>query len=136
MTTYALNAPNAVDVVISWLRPRGQPCYATRKQGAPLPYRLVTRVAGSDAELYADDAVISVHTFADTYTDASDYADAGHVQMLSLANDPSQSITLSDSSVMSVQYLDVVQKPIHLDYEEPDVYRFVARYKVGIALTF
>ena len=136
MTTYAVTAPNAVEVVIAWLRPLGQPCYAVRKQGDPLPYRLINRVAGSDAELYADDAVISVHTFADTYTDASDYADAGHQQMLLLANDPSVVITLSTGATATVQYVDSVQKPIHLDYEEPDTYRFVARYRVGVALHF
>jgi hypothetical protein len=134
--SYALSAPNAVDVVISWLRPLGQPTYAVRKQGDPLPYRLVTRVAGSDASMYADDAVVSIHTFADTYTDASDYADAGHRRMLLLAIDPTAAITLSDNTVVSVQYAESVQNPIHLDYEEPDIYRFVARYRVGVALHF
>ena len=134
--TYALTAPNAVEVVIAWLRPLGQPCYAVRKQGDPLPYRLINRVAGSDSELYADDAVISVHTFATTYTDASDYADAGHQRMLLLANDPNASITLSTGATVWVQYVESIQKPIHLDYEEPDTYRFIARYKVGVALTF
>jgi len=134
--TYALSAPNAVEVAIAWLRPLGQPCYAVRKQGDPLPYRLISRVAGSDVELYADDAVLSVHTFADTYTDASDFADAGHRRMLLLANDPLATVTLSDGSTVSVQYVETVQKPIHLDYEEPDIYRFIARYKLGVALSF
>lgn len=130
---YALDAPNAVEFIIAWLRPLGDPCNATRMEGDPLPYRMVTRVAGEDDhDKFSDDAVVSVHTFAATFPAASDAADMTHRRIMVLIDDPNNDVTLIDNTIANAEYVETLQKPIHVDYEDPDVIRFVARYRLGL----
>lgn len=134
---YVPKPPNAVDFVISWLRPIGDPCEAVKLQtDAVYPFRMVNRPPGTAderMELIADDALISVHTFASTWSAASDAADITHERMLVLVNDPTVTVTLFDGTPANAQYVTTAQLPAHVDYEEPDVWRFVSRYKLGLA---
>lgn len=122
--------PDVQRVVCVWLRPLGRAA-TQRLAGDPLPFRLVNRVAGADDHLQGIDiAVISVHTFA-TRADAIDEANLTHQRMLYLARHPFTNIELSTGTA-NINFCETVEKPIHQDYGDPNLTRYVARYRIGL----
>lgn len=127
-------APSAELVVVSWLRPLGR-AGTRRRAGDPIPFRLVTRVAGTDnPDVGIDTAVVSVHTFADSPENAIDESSRTHRRMSVLTRNPLTTITLRGSGeVMAVDYCRTVMSPIEVEYDDPNVTRYVARYEIGLS---
>ncbi|AXQ64922.1 head-tail adaptor [Mycobacterium phage ThetaBob] len=124
--------PNAELVVVAWLTPLGRTALR-RKAGDPVPFRLVTRVAGGDdPEIGIDTATVSVHTFASTPEAAVTESDRTHRRMSILTVDPLTEITMLGSGlVVNVDYCRTLMRPTRVDYEDPNVIRYVARYEIG-----
>lgn len=131
--SFAFAPPDVEEFVISWLAPLGPAgsAGAERPSGAVLPYRMVTRVAGTD-DLFFDDPVVSVHTFAATRTAAADAAKVTHLRMLVLINDPLTDVTMFDGSLANADHVETVEKPYWVDYKDVAIRRYVARYRLGL----
>lgn len=125
-------APDVQRVVVAWLRPLGR-AGTQRLSGDPLPFRLVTRVAGADDPFEGfDEAVVSVHTFA-TRDTATDETNKTHQRMLWLQRHPFTNIELLGSGVVAnVNFCDTVEKPTLQDYGDPNLLRYVGRYRIGL----
>lgn len=124
--------PNAESVTVAWLSELG-PASIVRKAGDPLPFRLVTRVAGADDGYELDRAVVSVHTFATTMSNAAREADKTHRRMLYLAQNPLTDIVLPGNRVANVTFCQTFQSPNPLDYGDEQIERYVARYRLGLS---
>jgi hypothetical protein len=132
---YGYAPPNSVAFVIAHLLPLAQTTspedsVAARRwsTGMALPYRAVTRVAGTDDQI-SDFPVIRVHTFARDYTSAAREADRTHRRMLVLADDPLYDVTMPGGITANCASLTVLSGPREEDYAaESVVVRFVAEY--------
>lgn len=126
------DAPDVQRVIVAWLRPLGR-CGTQRLAGDPLPFRLVTRVAGADDHIEGIDvAVVSVHTFATRET-ATDETHTTHQRMLYLQRNPFTDIELLGSGVVAnINFCQTVEKPTLVDYGDPNLLRHVGRYRVGL----
>jgi len=137
MTAETLEAapPNAEEVVVAWLSDLGR-AGVLRRPTDELPFRLVHRVSGADdvSEGY-DEAVVSVHTFAASMPGAIEAADATHQRMMYLAKNSLTNIELSDGTVANVDYCRTEEKPTYEDFKDPTVFRYVARYRLGLSFT-
>lgn len=128
------SAPAAERVVSAWLAPwkRG----TRRLSGDAVPYRLIHTVAGVDnPETGLTEAVVSIHTFASTPEAAILESDKTHRRMLLLANNPLANITISTGQVVCVDYVKTAMLPTQVDYDDPNVIRYVARYDIGLSYT-
>ena len=130
--------PNAEAFVIAWLKPLagGVNKVGVKRwaAGDPLPYRLVTRIAGADDGYSIDNPVVSVHTFAANDTDARREADLTHRRMMLLAYDPTHGVTMADNSTAFCEFLETVEGPREEPYSaESVVARLVARYRLGLS---
>lgn len=125
-------APDVQRVVVAWLRPLGR-AGTQRLPTDALPFRLVTRIAGADDHIEGIDvAVVSVHTFATRET-ATDEANTTHERMLYLQRHPFTDIELLGSGVTAnVNFCETVEKPTYVDYGDPNLLRYVARYRIGL----
>jgi len=133
MTVFGAAPPNAEETVVAWLAELGR-VGVLRTPADPLPFRLVHRISGADVlETGSDDAVLSVHTFADTMTGAAGEADRTHQRMLLLALESMTNIELSDGTIANIDYCETVEKPTYQDWNDPTVFRYVARYRVGFS---
>lgn len=109
---------------------------STRMPDNPkLPFVLVQRVAGGD-DWIVDTATISVHSFANTQTAASDTARSIHHAMRQLrAKTP---ITVGNAVVTPYGPVRVEQTPIFLEWQPEGggtvLSRYVARYIVALRL--
>lgn len=123
--------PSVIEFVIAWLLPLGDPTGVgmDRPSGAVLPYRMVTRVDSQDDRL-TDSSIVSIHTFADSMTDAETAARATHARMTAL--DPRVAVTLPSGGTASADYFRVTQGPIWADYEDNTIRRFIARYEIDL----
>jgi hypothetical protein len=127
---YAFAPPDVEELVVAWLAPLG-PVSVERPAGAPLPFRMVNRVAGANADLISDDPVVSVHTFAATRTAAKTEARITHRRMMVLANNPMINIVMP-SGTGNVEYLETFESPYWVDYLDKTISRYVARYRLGL----
>lgn len=100
----------------------------------PLPFVLVTRVAGGD-DWIMDYATVQVDSFGTDQDSASDTARAVHHAMRQLHAKTSVTV---DSAVWSINQLMVEQTPLYLEYQESGggavSDRYVARYRLDIRL--
>ncbi|MBY0461524.1 MAG: hypothetical protein K2V38_29765 [Gemmataceae bacterium] len=132
---YANAAPNSVAFVMAHLLPlapgpnRYDYVAANRwAAGMPLPYRAVERVDG-DTDIVADYPAIKVHTFAKTYTEASNEADRTHQRMLILLDDPLYDVVMPGGRIANCNSLTVLRGPEESEYPASSVVkRFVAEY--------
>lgn len=126
------SAPSIELVLTTWLSTLGK-ASTRRKAKDPLPHRLVSRVAGSDTpEVAQDVAVVSVHTFAESPEAAVIESEKTHRRMLELALDPLTEIALPGGVKVGIDYCSTVMKPVEVDYQDPNVVRYVGRYEVGL----
>lgn len=101
-----------------------------------LPFILVQRVAGDD-DYIVDYPTISVHSFAEDQTAASDVARQAHHLMRQLrAKTP---VTMPDNSVVTPYGLTKTeQTPIYVEWEPGGggavMDRYVARYRISLRL--
>lgn len=132
-------APSVERVVVAWLKPLGR-TGTRRKAGDPVPFRLVHRVAGSDDPVVGIDvASVSVHSFGAGDVEALAEAERSHRRMNVLSINPMTTISNSDilgvGVVVNVDYCIPRMAPTQVDYEDPAVVRYVARYEIGISYT-
>lgn len=125
---------SGIELIINWLKPLGE-VGAQRAPGAPLPFRLVQCVAGTDDKV-VDSAIYQIDTFAATFEQAEAQALLTHERMLTLGPPlaPQQRVTISTGTA----YIDSVvtsQRPTWLQFTEAAaIFRFVARYQVDIRM--
>lgn len=125
---------SGIELIINWLKPLGE-VGAQRGPGAPLPFRLVQRVAGSDDKV-VDSGIYQVDTFATTFDQCEALAFLTHERMLRLGPPlaPQQRVTISTGTVF-VDSVTTSQSPAWLQYTDAaPVVRFVARYAVDIRM--
>ena len=127
---YNFVPPDVEEFTIAWLAPLG-PAGAERPAGAALPYRMVNRITGAD-DLISDDPVISVHTFGASRAAAKTAAKITHRRMLLLAYDPMNDVTLAGSVLANCEYLETVEGPRWEFYQDNTIWRYVARYRLGL----
>lgn len=131
---YGQGPPNATDFVIAWLAPLSTAgaVGAKRPEGAVLPYRMVNRVTGTDDGISVDVAVVSVHTFAATDGEAKREADTTQQRMSLLVADPLNDVAMHDNSIANAAWVETVEYPHKQDYADPNIVRYVARYRLGL----
>lgn len=125
---------SGIELIISWLKPLGE-VGAQRSPGAPLPFRLVQCVAGSDDKV-VDSGIYQIDTFASTFEAAEFQALRTHERMLQLGPPlaPQQRVTISTGTVF-IDSVTTSQRPTWLQFTEAaPVARFVARYAVDIRM--
>lgn len=96
----------------------------------PLPYILVQRIAGGD-DYITDSATIQVDSFAITQTAASDIAREVNHAMHCLSP---KTIVVVNGVQTSMNHIEFEQTPIFLDFEDPVVFRYVARYVIDVRI--
>lgn len=136
---YTADAPNAVLVMLAWLEPLGGAFGQTRYEDGPLPYRQVNRIGTGTDDNYvlADEALVSIHIFGDAKTPESrsaalHEADRTHKRMLLMKYDLPE-VTMPDSTLACLDFLDVVEKPSLQDYKDDRIARYVGRYQYGMS---
>lgn len=126
-------AADPVDVLIAWLLPLGLPTWPKHPTNSELPYVIVNRISGgADENQFTDDAVVSVHWIGKDYQQARDAARDGdrRIDLLARHLEP---LSIPSGLTVAIEYLDTFQKPIHVDYGDTALARFVARYSLGLS---
>lgn len=127
---------DAEEIVVAWLAPVLRSA-VRRRATDPLPFALIRCVVDTDdVDASFTTSIVSVHTLGDaTIANAeaacADQAKTNHRRIIYLARNPLADIVLADSRVANVNYLETVQKPIWVDYENEQILRKVARYRIG-----
>lgn len=130
----SLSVPNAVAFMLAHLAPLG-PGNLTRDDSDPLPFRQVNRIDGADdLYLFCDNAILSVHTFADSITAAHHEAEITHRRILLLATELVD-VPLATGGVANVDDLVVQSRPRLSDYRADGVFRMKAVYELSLAFT-
>jgi len=130
-------APEDVEqLVIAWLTPLRR-CGAERRSNDPLPFTLVTHVAGAeDEQISTAEPIVSVHTLCDKSLGlkaAAAECKLTHRRMLYLAQHISD-IPLLNARLVNIDYITVVESP-RWEYYSDLILRKVARYAVGLTYT-
>lgn len=127
------SAPPVELVVSAWLHPwkRG----TQRIAGDPLPYRLIHAVAGSDSVSGVSTSTVSIHTLATSPYEALLEAHRTHRRMMLLSWNPLTEIEIHTDQVVCVDFCNTVMLPTEVDYQDPNVTRYVARYDIGLSHT-
>lgn len=127
-------AEDAEEVVIAWLTPLRR-TGADRKSGDVLPFTLVTHVAGTENLDEGTAApIVSVHTLVSKAlgrNNAKNECKTTHDRMIRLGLH-CDFITLADSRVVGVDYVDVVETPIWMPFGDELILRKVGRYEIGL----
>lgn len=130
------NANDSEEVAIAWLAAidGADQVSIKRPTGAPLPFRVVRRVAGTEDSIQLfDNPVVSVHTFAATEQACKDAAEITHRRMLYLAQHPETDIELGDGRIVNVEAMRTFLSPMWEDYTAERIYRKVARYQFALS---
>lgn len=123
--------PDIEQVLVRYLSPLGK-VSTKRKAGDPLPQWLVHRVAGADTpEMAQDVASVSIHTFAASKAAAAGASADAHEKMIDLVLNPLTEIVVGAVTV-GIDYCRVLMAPTEIDYQDPNITRYVARYEVGL----
>lgn len=122
------------DFTVAWLGtwnlvPAGQVAARTPVV-LPLPYILVQRVAGGD-DYITDKATISIHSFHNTETGASDIARGVHHAMRTLSP---KTLVKVNGVYVTMNRIEFEMAPIFEQWEDPVVMRYVARYVIDVRL--
>ena len=124
------------EIIVSWLAGLRDTA-KTRRAGDPLPFTLVTHIAGSEDEcLSTADPVVSVHTLCDKAggeSAAAIEANKTHRRMLLLAR-YLEDVELSDGRFATIDYVSVFESPRWIDYGDDQILRKVGRYTIGIVV--
>lgn len=97
----------------------------------PFPFYLVNRVSGGD-DMISDYPTVSIHAFNTNRLAASDAADAMHAKMKALT---AKTTVVVRGVNCGIDYIEVVESPMWIDYNDPNIKRYVGRYKFGLRLT-
>ena len=126
---------SGIELIINWLEPLGE-VGPQRGPNAPLPFRLVQCVAGSDDKV-TDTGIYQIDTFAATFEQAEYQASLTHERMLKLGPPlaPQQPVTISGDRTVFVDSITTSQRPVWVQFTEAaPIARFVARYSVQLRL--
>jgi hypothetical protein len=125
---------DAEEVVAMWMLPV-RPSSAIRLSTDPLPFTLITHITGSECEEESfSEPVVSVHTLCDKLlgiSAAKDECRKTHSRMLRLARYV-EDITLSSGRIVNVDYVEVVESPIWVEYGDDAILQKVGRYRIGL----
>jgi hypothetical protein len=128
---YPALPPSGVEILVAWLSPLGEAA-AERKAGDPLPFWLVSRVAGLDDKI-TDHGTFSVHSMAESLAAAEDHALLAHQRILALGPPlaPQRRVTISGGRVV---FADMVKTDLFPRYEyySDNIRRYVARYDIDL----
>lgn len=125
--------PDVEDIVIAYLSPlvaAGSCAARVPADPIPLPFILVQRVAGGNDYVW-DYATLDVDFLAASQTAASDLAIQGHHMMRQLTP---KNLLAVDGANTSICHIEYDQTPIWVDYQDPIVMRYVARYTIAVRL--
>lgn len=126
---------------IAWLTPLGRTTIRVNDD-TPLPVRRVQQIWGEDdPNLFYTTARVKVHTMCSYSADGDDWelqaeaeAQRTHDRILYLVwHDVS--VTLPDGRVAGVDYLEVIQVPVWVDYENDQILDKEAEYEIGLTFT-
>jgi hypothetical protein len=125
--------PDASDFVVAWLSPLGA-CWSNTPTDKTLPYRVVNVIHDvDDVSAGTATAVVSVHTFAGTFGAAKAAAKEAHQRMLVIADNPLTDVLMPGGAIGNAYCVSTVQRPIHVDYGDTAIKRFVARYELDFS---
>lgn len=123
-------APDAESLVVAYLSAFFTNVSVQMPADPPMPFYLVTRVAGSD-DMVTDRATVSVHTFASTRTASLEAARAMHDKMTNL--NAKLAIQVLGQPV-GVDLVETVETPRWEDYGDTTLQRYVGRYGLDLRL--
>lgn len=122
------------ELLIAWLSPLLR-TGAERKAGDVLPYCLVNQVGGTEnIEEGTAAPLLSVHVFTARPLGRNNMklqARAVHARMIRLGQH-CDFITLTDGRQVGVDYVEVAEKMIDVDYQNDQILRKVGRYEIGL----
>lgn len=128
---YGSLPPSGVELLVAWLSPLGDAA-GERKAGDPLPFWLVSRVAGPDDKI-TDHGTYSVHSMADSLAAAEDHALLAHRRILALGPPlaPQRRVAISGGRTV---FADMVKTDLFPRYEyySDNIRRYVARYDIDL----
>lgn len=130
---YLRDAASAEAVVTAWLTPLGNTA-TKRRAGDSLPQRLVKEVTSTEYERMTAYPVVSVHVLGRDEAEVISEAKAMHRRMLILIDDPLTAVTLTDSSVVTVEWAETVERP-HWQFYSDAILQKVARYRIALPFT-
>lgn len=126
---------DAQEVIIAWLQPLRRTA-GIRRLGDPLPFTLVEHITGEEVDGYSDE-VVSVHTLCDRALGedaAKEETERTHRRMMLLAR-YLEDVELIDGRTATIDYVNVFQSPIWVEYGDAQILRKVGRYKIGLSYT-
>jgi len=94
------------------------------------PFFLVRRITGGDDKI-TDCPVVSIHTFHTDMESAEDAAFQCHDLMLALN---AKTVVNVESGSFNVDLCETVESPKWVDYENDNLERYVARYRLYLRL--
>lgn len=128
---FAYGPDDIQTALVAHLKPLRR-CGFERLPNDPLPFTLVTHVAGVESANEGwSDPVVSVHTLCDKTLGAPaarDECERTHRRMLQLITDPH--ITVGNR-VVTVQYVEVVESP-RWEFYSDNILRKCGRYRLGL----
>jgi hypothetical protein len=124
-------APHSEEFVIAYLKQWLTNVRTEMPTDPPFPFYLVNRLSGGD-DMVSDYPTLSIHCFHTSRQLASDAADVMHAKMKALT---ARSAVLVRGVNVGVDYIEVVETPMWVDYNDPNIKRYVGRYKFGLRLT-
>jgi hypothetical protein len=126
-------ADDAEEIIVNWLIPL-RPSASVRLITDPLPFTLVTHITGSECEEEShSEPVVSVHTLCDKltgFTAVKNECRLTHQRMLRLARHIDD-IPIS-GRIANVEYVDVTESPIWVEYGDDAILQKVGRYRIGL----
>lgn len=129
---YEQMPPNAIVMMLAHLAPLG-PCDIERKPDDPLPFRQVNMIDGAyDDNLTYCTAVLSIHTFGKTITEAQRAAGDTDRRIMLLGADIVD-VPMPDGSLANVDYLDFQQLSMLREYKADNAFRLKAICELGLS---
>lgn len=131
---YSYAAPDAVELLVTWLLPMAGDVGPQRYAGQGLPYRWVSDAPGGVDDKVTQQATFSIHTFAADYWTARHEAALTHRRMLALGPPMAaqQRVALAGGRTVFVDSVETADPPAWQDYGENNIHRFVARYTIDL----
>ncbi|WP_016888660.1 hypothetical protein [Mycobacteroides abscessus] len=124
--------PNAIAMMLAHLAPLG-PCEMQRKPADPLPFRQVNLIDGTyDPNLFYCTAVLSIHTFGATLSEAHREG-AKTDQRIMLLGADIVDIPMPGGTVANIDYLDFQQLSVLREYKSDNVFRLKAICELGLS---
>lgn len=137
-TLFETAPPSGVEILVAWLSPLGATqsppvtVAAERKANDPLPFWLISRVAGLDDKI-SDQGTYSVHSMASTLDTAESLSLLAHraVSALGPPLAPQRRVTISGGRIVFADRVATDTFPRY-EYYSDTVRRFIGRYDIDL----